>query len=197
MHDRYLFKHSANCGGHLAECSEWIGESDLLGHWDPQVWSYRRLLWPHREKSFTEKSGDLAGHGMGPSPSLLLRLSCSSGPRCPIHLFPNISVTAPLASPNQWGGAPSCWNHILQRKLSGTSSRSNGSSFRKKMGVGRAIQSSCGHAIKVWGIEIGLDTQLKFGLLLFTHQVAGELVTISYPLENEGKIFTPRKEWSP
>jgi len=81
-----------------------------------------------QKKSRNEKSGLLGGHGTGPS--LSSRRSSSAGPRRPIHLLPNNSVTASLESRYQWGGAPSCWSHISRRNLKGTCSISTGRSFR-------------------------------------------------------------------
>lgn len=76
------------------------------------------LRWPHRKKSKGVRSGERGGH--------------SRGPWRPIQWFPNFLYNSFLVALAVCAGWPSCWNHMLARNFSGTSSNKVTSSFIRK-----------------------------------------------------------------
>ena len=85
----------------------------------------RSLTYPHRNKSQTVRSGDLAGHEERAWSWLPIR---------PIHLSGTCSFRKALTFKCQWGGAPSCWY-----MKSSESACSNGKSQLVNMSTSRQL----------------------------------------------------------
>ena len=86
--------------------------------WSTGVVYTRAFRCPYRTKSRGLRSGDLAGHG--------------TVPRWPFHLSPNVTINCYFSRWLKCAGAPSCWNHVLVRSASGSSSDNTGRVFTKK-----------------------------------------------------------------